>query len=308
MFGRKGSDDQRSIDSLRAIEAGGLPPTAAARLEENARRQGTPDHIFTSNLSPSELLLTEECGYEPLGQVMGCCVYHVGWQGLAAGWGSYSGWTRMSQELGVLTQAYVDARNLCFGRLEQEAAILRADGVVGVRFERTGSDLPSGTVEFKAVGTAVRSKAARSAPPTQRPFLSNLNGQDHWALRQAGMRPVGFAFGNCSWYQVAGWRNQMMNTGGVFGGSWTNGELIDFTQGVYTSREIALSRLSDEAARVGAIGVVGMVVQPTFELIDYDSNNVRYQDLLVQFTAYGTAINYEIGQAVHTDIQFIVPL
>jgi uncharacterized protein YbjQ (UPF0145 family) len=303
MFGRKGNDDQRAAESLRAIEAGGLPPSAVERLSENAKRQGTPEHIFTSNLSPSELLLTEECGYEPVGQVMGCCVYHVGWQGLASGWGGFSGWRRVSQELEVLSQAYADARNLCFSRLEQEASILRADGVVGVRFERIGGDLPSGTFEFKAVGTAVRSKAAKSAPPTQSPFLSNLNGQDHWALRQAGLKPVGFAFGNCSWYQVAGWRNQMLSQG-----SWSNGELGDFTQGVYTAREIALERLSIEAARLGAYGVVGMVVEPKFELIEFDVNNTRYEDLLVQFTIYGTAISFEVGEPASLEVQFIVPL
>jgi uncharacterized protein YbjQ (UPF0145 family) len=303
MAGRNDNDDQRAMESLRAIEAGGLPPAAAARLAENAARQGTPDHIFTSNLSTGELLLTEECGYEPLGQVMGCCVYHVGWQGLASGWGGYSGWNRMSQELGVLTQAYFDARHLCFGRLEQEAAILRADGVVGVRFERSGADLPSGNFEFKAVGTAVRSKGAKTAPPTSSPFVSNLNGQDHWSLRQAGLRPVGFAFGNCSWYQVAGWRNQMLNNG-----SWVNGELSDFTKGVYTAREIALERLSVEAGRLGALGVVGMVVEPTFEPIEYEMNNMRYEDLLVQFTIYGTAIAYEIGRPVKFDVVPVVSL
>src|SRR5580692_5346601 len=111
MFGGGPTDNQQAEATLAALEQGRIPPTAEQRLRENAARQGTPSHLFTSNLSVAELLLTTECGFEPLGQVMGCCVYHVGWQYLQNNWGGWYG----SQEWDVLTRAAYDARNLCFG-------------------------------------------------------------------------------------------------------------------------------------------------------------------------------------------------
>lgn len=280
MFGGGPSDDPQAQETLAALAQGRIPPTAEQRLRENAARQGTPTHIFTSNLSVAELLLTAECGFEPLGQVMGCCVYHVGWQNLQTNWGGWYG----SQEWVVLTQAAYDARSLCFGRLEQEASILRADGVVGVRLERTRVDVDDSTIEFKAVGTAVRKKNGPPLGAGQAPFLSNLNGQDHWALRQAGMRPAGFVFGNCSWLQLGGWSQYGAAQ------SWANAEFSDYTQGVYTAREIALERLSEEAKRFGAIGVVGMEIETTYEPIELPNQGQGYGALLVQFTALGTAI------------------
>ncbi|HWD39254.1 MAG TPA: heavy metal-binding domain-containing protein [Fimbriimonas sp.] len=282
----RNDQNPEAAESQRLIEAGGLPPAATARLKENAARQGTDRHFFTSNLSVNEFLLTHDCGYEPLGQIMGTSVYHVGWAYFTPSY--FYGWG--SQELGVLTQAYYEARTLAFGRLFQEAKLLGADGVVGVRFERIGQNLPEGIFEFKAVGTAVRKTGA---PPNHsvEPFLSNLNGQDHWALRQAGLKPIGFVFGNCSWYQVSGWRNQNLDYS-MMG----NGEYPDFTQGIYNAREIAMERLENEARRMGAYGVIGVTIDPQIETYEVDVNNQRRRDLIVQFTAYGTAINWESGR------------
>ncbi len=298
-----GEDAAAGERSLQIIEQGGLPPAATERLQENAARQGTPQHLFTSNLSPNELLLTHQCGYEPLGQVMGTTVYHVGWQWMPGQtWGYVDPMTGLppSQELDVLTEAYARARDLAFGRLRQEAALLRADGVVGVRFERISGNLPQGTFEFKAVGTAVRRRG--SPPASGEVFLSNLNGQDHWALRKAGMDPVGFVFGNCSWYQVSSWRNQML------GSSWVNRELPDFTQAIYNAREIALERMEVDARRLGSRGVVGVVIDPQVELYDVDQGNTHRRDLIIQFTIYGTAIDWKAGRMPDIQVGSTLPL
>jgi uncharacterized protein YbjQ (UPF0145 family) len=298
-------DAAQAARSLEIIERGGIPPAATARLQENASRQGTPQHIFTSNLSPSEFLLTHEVGYEPLGQVMGTTAYHVGWQWMPGQtWGYYDPMTGLppSQELGVITQAYVQARILAFSRLKQEAILLRADGVVGVRFERIqGGGLDPGIVEFKAVGTAVR---RRGAPPVGGSdiFVSNLSGQDHWMLRSAGMKPVGFVFGNCVWYQVSNWRNQML------AGSWVNREFPDFTQGVYNARELAMERMIDEANHLRARGVVRVTIEPETEIIESETNNQSRRDLLVKFTIFGTAVDWETGRMPDLNVVPVVPL
>jgi len=292
--------------SLAALEAGHIPPTAAARLRDNASRRETGTAMFTSNLSVNEFLLTRDVGYEPLGQVMGTTVYHVGYQYMPGQtWGNRDPMSGLplSQEMTVLTHANYEARSLTFNRLMEEATCLNADGVVGVRFERIGG-FEVGLFEFKAVGTAVRKIGASG--PKGRPFVSNLSGQDHWALRKAGMTPVGFVFGNCSWYQVSGWRTQSRDMSGWFG---TNAELPDFTQGVYESRELAMSRLSAEAAHVGASGVIGVSIEPHVEIIDVDQgNNYHRRDLLAQFTIFGTAVRYDPGAEPHPAVRPTLPL
>src|SRR5436305_1380101 len=112
---------QRREASQQSLEQGGLPLNAIDRLREQALRQGTPGHIFTSDLSVNELALIGQAGYEPLGQVMGSSMYHIGWQYMPTG--SYN-WSSSSGELTVLTEAFYQARHLALGRLQQEAALL----------------------------------------------------------------------------------------------------------------------------------------------------------------------------------------
>src|SRR5579862_3600099 len=113
---------QRREASQRSLEAGGLPLNAIDRLREQASRQGTPQHFFTSDLSVNEMALIGQAGYAPLGQVMGSSVYHIGWQWLP-------NWSGSSGELDVMTQAFYHARHLALGRLQQEATLLGATGV-----------------------------------------------------------------------------------------------------------------------------------------------------------------------------------
>ena len=284
LFGNRGDSEsdaarERAEASQRSIQAGGLPLNAVDRLKEAAR-----EDFFTSNLSPAELLLTHECGYDPLGQVMGSSVYNVGWQSIPMGWSWASG------ELEVVTAAHYHARHLALGRLGQEAKLLGADGVVGVRLERGGFDWGTGMLEFIAIGTAVRRSGA---PPSHgEPFVSALSGADHWALREAGYRPVGFCLGNCTWYQVASWATQRVQGGGLFGGGWNNQELTEYTQAVYAARSLAMSRMQAEAAAVGAEGIVGAFVETHTEIREVGDKPPR-PDLVASFTAIGTAVARE---------------
>ena len=268
-------EQDRDAVSLAQIKAGGLPLNAIERLTEQARRIGTPQEFFTSDLSVSELLLTHECGYEPLGQVMGSCVYNVGFQFQNYAWGA----GYQSGEFQVMSQAQSEARRLAFSRLKQEAALLGADGVVGVQMTRKGTAERGGMVEFIAIGTAVR---RNNAPKSDRePFLSDLSGQDHWALRKAGFKPVGFVYGNCSWCQYPDYQY-----GGI-GFTWKNVEYVQTTQGVYSARATAASRMDSEARQVGATGVVGTFVEFDVERVQPDKQPMFF---LIHFCLYGTAI------------------
>ena len=209
---------------------------------------------------------------------MGSTIYHVGWQ-----------YTPMysSTELVTLSHAQYHARLLAISRLQQEARLLGAHGVIGVRLERQAYAWGENLLEFAARGTAV---ALPGIPVPEHPFVCALSGQEFYALRRGGFFPVGFAFGTCTYYHVASYRTQWVNQGGFFGGGMMNQELTDYTQAVYTARHSAMSRLHDEARRVAAEGVVGVTIEDYIRPYEVEINNQQRRDLLVEFTALGTAI------------------
>src|SRR5437879_7395859 len=120
------SDPRRTMTDQTSTElnAAGVPHDALARLAE--LKPGKPGSIFTSDLSVNEFLLVREAGFRPLGLVFGSSIYHVGFQ--------MGRWSK-NQELETLTSAMYHARELAMSRMEAEAALLGADGVVGVRLD-----------------------------------------------------------------------------------------------------------------------------------------------------------------------------
>jgi uncharacterized protein YbjQ (UPF0145 family) len=290
---------QRREESLRNLEQGGLPLDAIDRLREQAARQGTPGHLFTGDLSVNELALVRQAGYEPLGQVMGSSVYHVGWQWLPT-------WSGASGELDVLTEAFYRARHLALGRLQQEAALLGATGVVGVRLERKQYEWGLGLLEFAAVGTAIREKDV--APSSDaKPFLSDLSGDEFWMMRQTGYRPVGIAVGNCTYYQVPTINTQYATSGSMFG-SWFNQELRDYTRALYSARSLAMERMENEGRAASAIGIVGADIEVEVEPRHVDNNGNERIDMIYHFTAVGTAIAPYAGRWPIFSTLNIIPL
>jgi len=192
-----------------------------------------------------------------------------------------------STELTTLSHAQYHARLLAISRLQQEARLLGAHGVIGVRLERQAYEWGENLLEFAARGTAV---VLPGVPVPEHPFVCALSGQDFYALRRGSFFPVGFAFGTCTYYHVASYTTQWVNQGGFFGGGMVNQELTDYTQAVYIARHAAMSRLGDEAARVAAEGVVGVTVEDYIRPYEVEINNQQRRDLVVEFTALGTAI------------------
>jgi uncharacterized protein YbjQ (UPF0145 family) len=236
----------------------GVPESGRARLEQN--KAG----LFTSDLTVNEYLLIEDAGYEPLGLVLGTSIYHIGYQRRR--------WVR-SHELEVLSEALYHARELAMRRMEEEAADLGADGIVGVRLEVRGFGARNHTAEFLAVGTAVRNRGA--PPSTQRPFSSDLSGQDFWTLLRTGSRPVGLVMGSCVYAVTFRGRTASL------GQSFRNVELPLFTQAMYDARELAMTRMQREAAHLSADGIVGV------ELAEHGHG---WGGRVIEFFAIGTAI------------------
>jgi uncharacterized protein YbjQ (UPF0145 family) len=265
--------------SLEALERGGLPLRAQQRLSEMSA-----DGLFTSDLSVNEFALLHSAGLRPLAQVMGSSIYHVGWQQSPATWG---GWQPggISQELTVLSEAWNTARERAFGRLEQEAQALGAHAVVGVELTTGRHDWAAGAVEYIAVGTAVR---IEGAPPVERPTLTDLSGQDYWKLQQAGYQSLGVVGASSVYYIVSGWQQSRVQLG-MFS-SWANQELRDFTQGVYDVREVTLGRVTDQARRQGASGMVGVSIAHSVEQREVASGGTHRTDLIVTMHVLGTSI------------------
>ncbi len=273
---------QKQAASLKALEMGNIPTQARERLEIQ-KRQGA--NFFTSDLSCQEYLLTREAGYQPIGLVMGTAFYKVSF------WGYFRNYRTFTGELTSLTQAQLAARELAVSRMRQEAAILGASGVIGVRLKTRNFDWSSRTIEFTAVGTAIR---VPSRTPDPQPFTSDLSGQEFWQLHQAGYWPKGLVFGICSYYIHTDNNTRAIVNPGLFGllsGNWLmNQELTQYTQGFQLARHLAMSRLTADVQKLGASGAVGMDIDTDVEDIEYEINNRTYHDLLAHFIAIGTAI------------------
>ena len=116
---------------------------------------------FTSDLSGQDFWMLLKSGYRPVSLVMGNCVYHVAHQTLG-GWFSSIG---QNVEMVNFTQALYDARELAMERLQYEAQLDGAAGVVGTEIQETSHGWDSHVIEFFAVGTSVLPIHAAEAPP-----------------------------------------------------------------------------------------------------------------------------------------------
>ena len=242
------------------------PQAADSRLAKTAG--ASPAGVFTSDLSVSEYVLLGEAGFEPLGFVVGSSIYHVGLQ--------VSRWSR-NTELQVLTQAMYNARELAMARMRAEADHLAADGIVGVQLRMQMYAWGQNCLEFVATGTAVRHLTGQGAhrAPDGRAFTSDLSAQDFFRLLAAGAVPVAFVLGT-SVYHIA--HQGIMQSISQAG---RNQEMLQFTQGVYEARELALTRMQAEAAAAQSSGVVGVTVEV---------KNHVWGEHATEFLATGTAV------------------
>ena len=244
-----------------------LPKDAGHRLEE------LEHGLFTSDLSVNEFLLVKEAGFHPLGFVMGSSIYHTGIQ--TRRWGQ-------SQELTKLTEAMYNARELAMTRMEEEADQLGADGVVGVRLDVNYYEWGSDAAEFIAMGTAVKAESGDSYRNSLgKPFTSDLSGQDFWTIMQTGYAPQGLVMGTCV-YHIA--HRGMMQ---ALGSAGQNVELPNFTQALYEARELAMTRMQDEATQLGASGIVG---------VRLEEKSHQWGSHTIEFLALGTAVTRTTGE------------
>ena len=269
-------------------DGSGLPPVAEARMAE-IRRSGT----WGSSLSTSEFGAIRSTGFEPVGQVLGAAVYNVGYTGglscpgAWAGFGRYGspavGVTTVSGDgtfgaFGPMVATLYEARRTAIARMTAECAELGGHGVVGVSL--TIGAFPTGGLEFKAIGTAVRA----AAPPLERPFTSDLSGQDFAKLFLDGWMPVGLALGISVGARHDDWLTVTQTRWGS-----GNMEVNGYTDVMTQTRHDAREQLERDVARLGADGVVVSTVTARVRHRDCPAQEGR-RDHIVEATLIGTAI------------------
>jgi uncharacterized protein YbjQ (UPF0145 family) len=283
------------IASMRRLDGGQLP----TRAEERLRELGSgPRKLFTSDLSVNELLVAREVGLTPLAQVMGSSIFHIG---LVT---DYKGQTG---EIVSISKAHREARRLALHRLELEATLLGADLVMGVRLgEREltearrgkGGDDGDQVIEFTAFGTAARAPWPRR--PGAGPVLTDLSGQDLWALARDGWAPCGVVFDFCRYHVFHVMRGQELNPWG--------GEIVGATHGVEAARDLVARRVIDQATRSGAELVVGSDIQVVAHEVACGWPGCALHDFEVDVSWFGTGIRRLPDAPATRDQNAIPPL
>jgi len=277
-----------------------LPAAAEARMAE-IRASGT----WGSALTSDEFAAIRSVGFEPVGQVLGACVYNIGYTGGYACPGAWGNWgygqvmpvrtrTQVSSRsgfgsFGPLVQAMYDARHKALDRMTAECEELGGHGVVGVRL--TIGAFPAGGLEFKAIGTAIRAPGVgpvstwqhRGARP-KRPFTSDLSGQDFTKLIMKGWVPAGLALG----ISIGSRHDDWLTVGQTRWGSG-NAEVTGYTELVNDARHDARQQLAADVARLGGEGVVIADMQMRVRERECPVSEGR-RDHIVEATTIGTAI------------------
>jgi uncharacterized protein YbjQ (UPF0145 family) len=106
-------------------------------------------------------------------------------------------------------------------------------------------------------------------------FTSDLSINEFLFVKQAGFEPLGMVLGSSIYhigFQQANWNRSM--------------EMGVLTQAMYHARELAMTRMEEEADQVGADGIVG---------VRLEIGRYEWGADLAEFIAVGTAVKHEGG-------------
>jgi len=107
-------------------------------------------------------------------------------------------------------------------------------------------------------------------------FTSDLSVNEFLLVKQAGFDPLGLVVGSSIYhigYQQANW-NQ-------------NQEMAVLTQAMYHARELAMTRMEEEADQLSADGIVG---------VRLEVGRYEWGEHLAEFIAIGTAVKHRAGE------------
>jgi uncharacterized protein YbjQ (UPF0145 family) len=107
-------------------------------------------------------------------------------------------------------------------------------------------------------------------------FTSDLSVNEFLLVKQSGFEPLGLVLGSSIYHigwQQAGWNQSQ--------------ELGVLTQAMYHARELAMTRMEEEADQLGADGIVG---------VRLDIGRYEWGADLAEFIAVGTAVKHRAGE------------
>ena len=120
-----------------------------------------------------------------------------------------------------------------------------------------------------------RLKGLRESGQSEGIFTSDLSVNEFLMVREAGFEPIGLCVGSCIYHM------------GIQYGQWSqNQELNVLSQAMYHARELAMTRMTEEAQAVAADGVVGVRLE--VKRLEWDRE-------ILEFMAIGTAIAHSSG-------------
>lgn len=108
-------------------------------------------------------------------------------------------------------------------------------------------------------------------------FTSDLSVNEFLLVKEAGYDPLGLVVGS-SIYHI-GWQKPAFNQ---------SAELETLTQAMYHARELAMTRMEEEADSIGADGIVG---------VRLEVGRQEWGENLAEFIAIGTAIKARNGES-----------
>ena len=235
----------------------------------------------------SELSAVERCGFTPAGMVVGMTVYQFGMQGYygtSGGLGSTMGGQLYTTPgwAGGYQQTYL-CQHATYGHMPgynfrgtsgtsrdsprrtpspstacgEEADLLGAHGVVGVRYETHRVPLASSApvIEVRMVGTAIRREGS---PPLSEPFTSHLSGQQFAKLIDTGWVPGALVVGVGAIRSYGGCVVGDGTSSGVTY-QYASGEFRQRSDAIQNCRRFAVDRLETHATGYGE-QVVGVDV------------------------------------------------
>lgn len=260
----------------------GLPQVALDRIA-----RASASGVRTSLLSVPSAASARVVGLDPVGEVMGCIVQHLGWQGWS-GCGYWSGPGNLQTTQFGSHQPYVDAvrhgYDTALRRLAEEAKLLGADGVIDIRI--TVTVLDHDNYEFVALGSAVRLGDPRSglgtlpvALPT--PFLTELCGADVAKLMLAGWMPTAIVYGIALAVRHDDWLTARQTQ------RWANAEVTGFTELSSHVRHQARRVVTAQTAQKGAGGA--LITSSSMRIWEREPSE-HHTDHLAECRMFGTAV------------------
>jgi uncharacterized protein YbjQ (UPF0145 family) len=245
---------------------------------ERSSRSQAGDRASTSDLSIDEVLLLHSINWEPLDLVCGVSFTSIP-QGV---------WRWGDGEVSYASAAHAQAIASAINRMEHECLRVDGHGVVGVHIE---VEIEPHHIKAVLVGTAVRPLGSPGRSP--QPFVSDLSTRDFTLLHNAGWEPVGLAFGASFMHAPRRTAASAMSQ------KSQNFELTNFTEAMYTARELAMERMQSSALHMKSQGVVAVQIS---------EGPMHFAHHAVRFTAWGTAVR--LGHDGHKFLRprMILPL